>query len=58
VEVLPNAMYSVRLDDGRTIRAALAPTLRHAVVRLIGGARVKVELSSRDPGRGRITDQL
>jgi translation initiation factor IF-1 len=56
--VLPNAMYRVRLNDGRAVRAALSPAMRHATVRLIGGSRVKVELSSRDPGRGRITQEL
>jgi len=57
-EVLPNAMYRIRLEDGRQVRATAAPGLRHAVVRLIGGSRVIVELSSRDPHRGRITKEL
>jgi translation initiation factor IF-1 len=57
-EVLPNALYRVRLEDGRPVRATAAPGLRHAVVRLIGGSRVMVELSSRDPQRGRIPKQL
>jgi translation initiation factor IF-1 len=57
-EVLPNAMFRVRLDDGRAIRASVAPALRHGIVRLIGGARVEVELSHHDPHRGRITKKL
>jgi len=57
-EVLPNAMFRVRLDDGKTIRASIAPSARHSTVRLIAGARVSVKLSSHDPGRGNITRQL
>jgi translation initiation factor IF-1 len=47
-------MFSVRLNDGRRIKASLAPAARHGIVRLIGGAKVMVELSSRDNNRGRI----
>jgi translation initiation factor IF-1 len=54
VEVLPNALFSIRLDDGRKIKATLAPAARHGIVRLISGARVMVEVSSRDGNRGRI----
>ena len=57
-EILPNALFRVRLNDGRTVKASLAPAARHAVVRLIGGARVMVEISSRDGGRGRIVKHL
>jgi len=57
-EVLPSALFRVRLDDGREVIAAMAPRLRHAVVRLIGGSRVKVEVASRDPSRGQIVEKL
>lgn len=57
-EVLPNALYRVRLDDGRSVRAGLSPSLRHQVVRLIGGAKVVVKLSKFDPGRGQITETI
>ncbi len=57
-EVLPKAMYRVRLDDGRTVRASIAPSLRHAVVRLISGCQVTVKLSPHDPSRGQITKQI
>lgn len=55
LEVLPNAMYLVRLEDGRQIRAGAASSLRHAVVRLIAGDQVVVRLTSHDPSRGYIT---
>jgi len=57
-EILPNALFRVRLNDGRMVKASLAPAARHAVVRLISGAKVMVEISSRDGGRGRIVKQL
>lgn len=56
--MLPNALFRVRLGDGRTIRAGLAPTLRHQIVRLIGGAKVVVKLSEFDPGRGQIIEKV
>src|SRR4051794_25789068 len=57
-EVLPNALFRVTLEDGRTVRAGIAPSLRHAVVRLIGGSKVTVKLSKLDPGRGQIITKL
>ena len=57
-EVLPSALFRVRLNDGREVIASMAPRLRHAVVRLIGGSRVKIEISSRDPSRGQIVEKL
>ncbi|MBN1606778.1 MAG: hypothetical protein JW940_09095 [Polyangiaceae bacterium] len=47
-------MYLVRLQDGGRVRAGAAPSLRHAVVRLIAGDQVVVRLSSHDPSRGHI----
>jgi translation initiation factor IF-1 len=57
-QILPNAMFSIRLNDGRKIKATLAPTARHGIVRLISGARVMVELTSRDSSRGLIVKCL
>ena len=48
-------MYLVVLADGRSVRAGLASTARHSIVRLIKGDRVEVRLSQTDPGRGQIT---
>jgi translation initiation factor IF-1 len=57
-EVLPNAMFRVRLDDGKTVRASMSSSARHSTVRLIAGCRVSVKLSSYDPTRGQITRRL
>jgi translation initiation factor IF-1 len=51
-------MFSIRLNDGRKIKATLAPAARHGIVRLITGARVMVELTSRDSSRGLIVECL
>lgn len=56
--VLPNALFRVELEDGRSIVANIANTLRHQVVRLIVGDRVSVKLSTFDPNRGQVTQKL
>ncbi len=58
VEVLPNAMYWVRLESGKAVRAGVSPAVRHSVVRLLAGDRVTVKVSSHDPNRGQITEKL
>ncbi|MCC6217059.1 MAG: translation initiation factor IF-1 [Polyangiaceae bacterium] len=50
--VLPRAMYEVRLDDGRLLRCSVSPTARHASVRFLRGARVRVAPATHDPTRG------
>lgn len=57
-EVMPNALFKVRLDGGRTVSAGASTELRHVVVRLIAGARVLVEISRHDPNRGKIIQKL
>jgi translation initiation factor IF-1 len=57
-EVLPSALFRVRLADGRAVSAGLSPSLRQTVVRAIAGERVAVEISSRDPSRGQIVKKL
>jgi translation initiation factor IF-1 len=51
-------MYRVRLADGRVVRAGLATAARHSIVRLIGGNKVEVRLSSHDRNRGQIVKKL
>lgn len=53
-EVLPQAVFRVRLGDGRQVLAHVAPALRMHLVRLIPGDTVTLELLPRDLGRGRI----
>jgi translation initiation factor IF-1 len=55
IEVRPKALYRVRLVNGQVIIAGLSSSLRHAVIRLLVGDKVKIRLSTNDPHRGHIT---
>ena len=54
-EPLPNGMFNVQLDDGRTIKAAISGKLRMNFIRILPGDKVTVEMSPYDLTRGRIT---
>ena len=54
-EALPNAMFRVTLEGGRTVLAHLSGKVRLNFVRVVPGDRVKVELSPYDLSKGRIT---
>lgn len=53
-ETLPNTLFRVKLDDGRTILCYLSGKMRINYVRIIPGDRVKVEMTPYDEARGRI----
>ena len=54
IEILPRALYRVRLDGGHEVTAHPVHGPAKNFVRLVAGDRVVVEVSPRDPGRGRI----
>ena len=54
IEPLPNAMFRVELDNGLRILAHVSGKMRMHFIRILPGDRVKVEISSYDPTRGRI----
>ena len=54
IEVLPNAMFRVKLDNGHTILAHSAGKMRLHFIRILTGDRVKVQISPYDLSRGRI----
>jgi translation initiation factor IF-1 len=58
IEVLPQALYRVRCDEGDEVLASLGGRARQVLVRVIPGDRVRIERSPRDPQRGRITAKL
>ncbi|HVZ22344.1 MAG TPA: translation initiation factor IF-1 [Vicinamibacterales bacterium] len=59
VEVLPHAMYRVRLDDGaQAVLAHVADRIDRNFVRVLVGDRVALELSGADKGRGRIVRKI
>lgn len=55
VEVLPNAMFKVRLQNGKDIISHLSGKLRMNYIKILQGDDVKVEISPYDLTRGRIT---
>ena len=54
IEILPRALYRVRLDGGHEVTAHAAAGAGKNFVRLVVGDRVVIEISPRDLGRGRI----
>lgn len=55
VETLPNAMFSVRLENGHEILAHISGKMRMHFIKILPGDKVTVELSPYDLTRGRIT---
>ena len=58
IEERPNAIYLVVLENQQKVLAHLAGAVERNFVRLVPGDRVEVELSPRDPTRGRILRKL
>ncbi|MEO0076889.1 MAG: translation initiation factor IF-1 [candidate division WOR-3 bacterium] len=54
IEALPNAMFKVAMDDGRTVLAHISGKMRMYHIRILPGDRVTVEFSPYDLTRGRI----
>ncbi|HBF33774.1 TPA: translation initiation factor IF-1 [Candidatus Sumerlaeota bacterium] len=55
VELLPNAMFRVELDNGHIVLAHISGKMRMHFIRVLAGDRVKIELSPYDLTRGRVT---
>lgn len=55
VETLPNAMFKVRLENGKEILAHISGKMRMHYIKILPGDVVKVELSPYNLTRGRIT---
>lgn len=55
VEVLPNATFKVKLENGHEILAHISGKLRMNYIRILQGDKVTVELSPYDLSKGRIT---
>ena len=55
IEALPNATFTVALDNGHHVLAYLSGKMRKYYIRILLGDRVRVELSEYDLKRGRIT---
>lgn len=55
VEVLPNAVFEVELENGHKVRAHISGKLRMNYIKILEGDKVTLELSPYDLTRGRIT---
>jgi len=55
VEVLPNAVFKVKLPNGHIVTAHLSGKLRMNYIRILLGDHVTVEVSVYDLTKGRIT---
>ncbi|MBW3480355.1 translation initiation factor IF-1 [Streptococcus mutans] len=55
VETMPNAMFTVELENGHQILATVSGKIRKKLFRILVGDKVTVEMSPYDLTRGRIT---
>jgi translation initiation factor IF-1 len=53
-EVLPSAMFRIKLENDHTITATLGGKLRQNNIRILLGDDVEVEMSPYDLNRGRV----
>lgn len=53
-ELLPNASFKIRLENGHDVLAHLSGKMRLYKIRLLPGDRVKLEMTPFDLARGRI----
>ena len=54
VDVMPNAMFKVKLETGTTILSYVSGKMRQHEIRILLGDNVEVELSPYDLTKGRI----
>ena len=54
-ELLKNAMFKIRLDNGHELTAVTAGKLRKNRIRILQNDRVKVSVSPYDLTKGRVT---
>ena len=55
VELLPNAMFRVKLDNEHQVLAITSGKMRKNRIRVLAGDRVNVEMTPYDLTKGRIT---
>ena len=55
VELLPNAMFRVELENGHTILGHTSGKMRKNRIRVLVGDKVNVEMTPYDLTKGRIT---
>ena len=55
IDLLPNAMFRVKLDNGHIVTAHISGKMRMFYIRLLPGDKVKLEMSPYDLTKARIT---
>ena len=55
IEVLPNTVFRVKLENAHTITAHISGKMRKNYIRILNGDKVTVEMSPYDLSKGRIT---
>ena len=58
VDVLPNQMFKVELENGHLVTCYTGGKMRQFKIRLVAGDRVKIEMTPYDLEKGRITYRL
>ena len=58
VEVLPNAMFRVKLDNNAVVVGHISGRMRQAEIRVLLGDNVELEFSPYDLSKGRIVKRL
>lgn len=54
IDVLPNAMFKVKLDNGHVVLSYVSGRMRQFEIRILMGDRVELEMTPYDLSRGRI----
>lgn len=57
-DVLPNAMFKVKLKTGTTVLGYISGKMRQNEIRILDGDRVEIEMSPYDLSKGRITRRM
>jgi len=55
IEILPNAMFRVELDQNRIVTGHISGRMRKNAIKIILGDVVEIEFSPYDLSKGRIT---
>ena len=58
IEVLPNQMYKVELENGHQLTAYTGGRMRKFKIRIVQGDRVTVEMTPYDLEKGRVIKRL
>ena len=57
-DVLPNAMFKVKLKTGTVVLGYISGKMRQNEIRILDGDRVEIEMSPYDLSKGRITRRM